>query len=93
MEIVKNDKDKYQQCVVDEMAVAQGITALWLPPYHCDLNPIEFTWAQVKGYAAKNNKTFKMTQVKQLILESINNISADKWQECIIKKRIKWSDG
>jgi hypothetical protein len=32
---------------------------------------------------AKNNKSFKMAEVKNLILEGINIITAEKWQECI----------
>ena len=38
--------------VVDELALKRGITVLRLPPYHCELNPIELVWAQVKGEVA-----------------------------------------
>ena len=33
-----NPKPKF---VVDEMAKAAGHEVVWLPPYHCELNPIE----------------------------------------------------
>ncbi|CAK1585278.1 unnamed protein product [Parnassius mnemosyne] len=32
------------------MAAECGVTVLRLPPYHCELNPIELIWAQAKGY-------------------------------------------
>ena len=33
---------------VDEMAKAAGHEVVRLPPYHCELNPIELAWLQVK---------------------------------------------
>ena len=33
---------------VDEMVKAAGHEVLRLPPYHCELNPIELAWSQVK---------------------------------------------
>ncbi|CAK1579332.1 unnamed protein product [Parnassius mnemosyne] len=78
LEIVDQEKYKYQQCIVDEMAAAQGITVLRLSPYHCDLNPIELVWAQAKGHVARHNRSFKMEEVKKLLLESISNVTPDK---------------
>lgn len=39
-----------------------------LPPYHCEFNAIELAWAMVKSYVKKNNLTFKLADVKQLLL-------------------------
>lgn len=83
LEIVGQEKHKYQKCIVDEMAAAQGITVLRLPPYHCELNPIELVWAQVKGHVARHNTTYKMAEVKKLLLEGIKNVTPEKWQACI----------
>ncbi len=33
---------------VDEIVRSFGHIPLRLPPYHCDLNPIELVWAQLK---------------------------------------------
>ena len=41
LNIVKTHKDKYKQYAVDTTAEKRGITILRLPPYHCELNPIE----------------------------------------------------
>ncbi|CAK1585176.1 unnamed protein product [Parnassius mnemosyne] len=86
LEIVGQEKYKYKQYVVDEMAAAQGIPVLRLPPYHCELNPIEFVWAQAKGHVARHNRSFKMAEVKKLLLEILSNVTPDKWQKCISHK-------
>lgn len=35
--------------VLDDIAHEKGHTVIRLPPYHCQYNPIELIWAQVKG--------------------------------------------
>ncbi|XP_046976516.1 uncharacterized protein LOC124542632 [Vanessa cardui] len=65
LEKVKGVKTEYQSYVKDEMAKEVGVEVLRLPPYHCELNPIELVWADVKGYVARNNTTFKMVDVKK----------------------------
>ena len=35
--------------VVDELLREHAHTAIRLPPYHADLNPIELIWANLKG--------------------------------------------
>lgn len=34
---------------VVQLAKQQGHEVLYTPPYHCDLQPIEMVWTQVKG--------------------------------------------
>lgn len=82
IDIVKqqNHTEKY---AVDEMAAQKGIRLLRLPPYHCELNPIELVWAQVKGHVANNNKTYKMQEVKTLFQEGINKVTPAKWSDCV----------
>ena len=38
---------------VDETTKAAGHEVVHLPPYHCELNPIELAWSQVKRYIKK----------------------------------------
>ena len=51
---------------VDEMAKAAGHEVVRLPLYHCELNPIELAWSQVKRYIKENNQLFTSTAVKEL---------------------------
>lgn len=80
---IKQVRDAYMTYVVDEMAKEKGITVVRLPPYHCELNPIELIWAQVKGYVGKNNKTFKMTEIKNLLANALQSVTVETWKRCI----------
>ncbi|KAJ8728988.1 hypothetical protein PYW07_006684 [Mythimna separata] len=83
LEKVKNQKHLYQKFVVDEMAREKGISVLRLPPYHCELNPIELIWAQMKGNVAQHNKTFKLDEVKRLLPQALANITPERWESCV----------
>ena len=45
---------------MDEMAKAAGHEVVHLPPYHCELNPIEMAWSQVKHYRKTHNREFTL---------------------------------
>ncbi|CAH2095722.1 unnamed protein product [Euphydryas editha] len=53
MEKVSNVKENFKSIVIDQMAEQKGVTVLRLPPYHCEINPIELIWADIKGYVAR----------------------------------------
>lgn len=82
LSLVKQHKAKYNKYIIDEMAKSQNKTVLRLPPYHCELNPIELIWAQVKQYVAKKNTTFKFGDMKNIFHEAIEQITPDKWKKC-----------
>ncbi|KAK4325758.1 hypothetical protein Pmani_003701 [Petrolisthes manimaculis] len=54
MEICRQniEKSRYE---IDDIAALQGHEVLRLPPYHCELNPIELIWAKVKTKVKKLN--------------------------------------
>lgn len=79
-ELKKHVESKY---VVDEMVEATGRKVLRLPPYHCELNPIELVWATVKGYVAANNTTFKISDVRTLVEAGIKTITKRDWENAI----------
>ena len=56
-EIIKKCKSepKYK---VDEFLKQHGHEVLRLPPYHCEFNPIELIWGDLKGFIGRNNSTF-----------------------------------
>ena len=59
-----------------------GHDVLPLPPCHCDLNPIELIWADMKRNVAQQNTTFKKIDVKQLIEESFGIIDHNWKNHC-----------
>ena len=80
-QLVKRNKPK-PEYVVDQMAADQGVDVVRLPVGHCELNPIELVWANVKTYVAKHNTTFKMADVRVLVDEGLAAISPEYWSKC-----------
>jgi len=74
-------KKKYE---LDEIALTMGHEVIRLPPYHCQYNPIELIWAQVKGKVAEQNTSFKMADVEQLVHNALDSITTDDWRRCVL---------
>lgn len=56
---------------------------LRLPLYHCELNPIELAWSVVKRHVKSNNKTFKLPDVKNLLIKGVTKVDAEMWKNFI----------
>lgn len=76
---LKRDK-RYE---LDELALSWGHEVVRLPPYHCQYNPIELIWAQVKKEVARKNRTFKLEDVERLTSEAIDHVTAEDWEKCV----------
>lgn len=83
LEVVKRLKPLYNKYVIDELVLQHNKTVLRLPPYHCELNPIEMAWSVVKNYVKSNNKTFKLNDVKTLLIEGIRKVDENMWKNFI----------
>jgi len=59
------------------------LTILRLPPYHCELNPIELVWSKVKHHVKSNNTTFKTVDVQHLLHQAIDRVTPEDWQNFI----------
>ena len=77
-------RNSASQYLTDVFANQHSLEILRLPVGHCELNPIELVWAQVKGYAASHNKDFTLAGIEQLARESITQVTAEKWANCVI---------
>lgn len=80
MEIVDSIRGRYDKFVIEEIAKSAGHEILRLPPYHCELNPIEEVWSQVKRYVAQENSTFKIQDVQKLMAEGISKVTPEQWK-------------
>lgn len=78
---VKRLKPRYKKYVIDEIVKANNHTVLRLPPYHCELNPIELAWSSVKNHVRMNNTTYKLPDVKKLLIEGIQRVDAEMWKK------------
>ena len=71
--ILQNKPEKKR--IVDEMILSHGHLILRLPPYHCDLNPIELLWGIIKNDIGQRNSSFKLTEMRKLADQAMNRIS------------------
>jgi hypothetical protein len=60
-----------------------GYLVVRMSPYHCQYNPIELIWVQIKFKVAKLNTTFKIVVVEKLVYEVIESVTAEDWKRCI----------
>lgn len=65
--------------MIDKYARENNKTVLRLPPYHCELNPIELAWSSVKNYVRMNNTTFKLKDVHELLIRGVVHVTAKMW--------------
>ena len=72
----------------DKIANLHGHKVLRTAVRHCELNPIELIWVQVKGFMAKNNTTFWLKDVEELMYTVFGKITKDVWtktEEHVVK--------
>ncbi|KAM7290001.1 hypothetical protein ISCGN_030129 [Ixodes scapularis] len=78
--LVKPQHLKYR---VDTAAKTAGCTVVRLPPYHCEFNPVELIWAQIKNGLAARNTTFKIVDVRRLLNEEVDKVTTDNWIKAV----------
>ncbi|GBN54825.1 hypothetical protein AVEN_133114-1 [Araneus ventricosus] len=60
LNIVKEHKEKYRAYELDQIAYEMGHEMVRLPPYHCQYNPLELIWVQVKLHTKIKLSKLKM---------------------------------
>lgn len=85
LDIVRRIKPQYEKYLIDELAQTHNKKVLRLPPYHCELNPIELAWANVKDHVKKNNTSYKLSDVKTLLLEGIERVDRNNMWTNFVK--------
>jgi transposase len=66
---------------IDQIFKIRSHTVIRLPPYMCDLNPIELAWAKLKNLIRINNVLgdINMKRLRELELEATLQISREDW--------------
>lgn len=83
MQSVALIKENFNKYLIDEKAKEHNKTVLRLPPYHCELNPIEIVWSMVKRYVKSHNTIYKINDVKMLLEQGLERVTADNWRNFI----------
>ena len=75
--LVKSEREKFPDKVMETVAKEYGHEILRLPPYNCELNPIELAWAAEKNYVAGENKNMSLDSVEKLFREKREELPED----------------
>lgn len=78
--IISNNKPP-KKYVVDELLREHGHEVLRLPPYHCDLNPIEYIWNLIIQRVADKNIDQSERQIEKITRDAISSITAADWKK------------
>ncbi|XP_049269029.1 uncharacterized protein LOC125757469 [Rhipicephalus sanguineus] len=83
IQVGNQKKHHFSGYLNDALAKVAGLDTVWLLPCHCEFNPIEMVWSQVKGYIAAKNRSFTLAGVEELLDEAIALVTPEKWaREC-----------
>ncbi|XP_077512003.1 uncharacterized protein LOC144122911 [Amblyomma americanum] len=77
LDLVKQHQHRFSGSRIDLLAKYAGHEVVRLPPYHCELNPIERVWSQVKGYVASYNTAFTLAAVEEMAREGVSRVSRE----------------
>lgn len=76
-----NENKPIPRYEAEELLKEHGHEVIKLPPYHCDLNPIEEIWSLVKRKVASKNLGIPGTQTEDLIRECFATVTAEDWKK------------
>ena len=84
MHLVQTNKNAEKTNKIDELIKSHGHNVLRLPPYMCDLNPIELAWAQLKRKIRERNpsSTISKDDLETFIREALSEITQSQWENC-----------
>lgn len=77
-ELIKRHK-RDPQYEVEKMLNEHGHEVLRLPPYHCDLNPIEKIWAIVKRRIAEKNVNQAPSEIASITEAAFSTVTTEEW--------------
>ena len=67
---------------IDNILNSKDHIVVRLPPYHCDLNPLELIWSQIKGKVARENNTFTVNAILDETKSAIAAVTKEDWKKC-----------
>ncbi|XP_055928589.1 uncharacterized protein LOC129959724 [Argiope bruennichi] len=67
---------------IDSIIKENGHYVLRLPPYHCDLNAIEYVWSSVKRLIKERNITgdLSLENLQNLLCDALGGVSSKEWE-------------
>ncbi|XP_063215599.1 uncharacterized protein LOC134527137 [Bacillus rossius redtenbacheri] len=82
LDLLAQHRPKEKIFRVDKLLKQHGHKVLRLPPYMCDLNAIERTWAKIKQHVRERNVSGELSlqALLKLTTDGVENVSKDDWE-------------
>ena len=80
-----NDK-KRKNNLLESFLTDKGHLALFLPKFHCELNPIERVWGEAKRYNRKYTN-ITLQQLRNMLPDALDSVSATTIRKYVKKAR------
>ncbi len=77
---------------MDQLAKFTGHEVVRLPVSHCELNPIEMAWSQMKGYIKTHNTLFTLSKMEQLTHAGFDVVTPVRWKSLVAHVLTKTED-
>ena len=75
--ILSNHEDfGTEQTIVEHFLEKEGLEGIFLPKFHCELNPIERVWGQAKVYT-RAHTNFTFVRLRNIIDPGLDSVSVD----------------
>ena len=65
-----------EKTIVEKLITDKGHKCLYLPKFHCELNPIERVWGQAKVYT-RSHTNFSLAGLRSIINPGLDSVSTD----------------
>ena len=71
-----HDDFKNEKTIVEHYLNGRGHIVLFIPKFHCELNPIERVWGQAKVYSRKYSN-FTVARLRQIVNPALDSVSTE----------------
>ena len=87
VKIVSEMRDfKFQKTRVEELILSKGHRVMFLPKFHCELNPIECVWCQAKQFT-RSHCDYSFLNLEKIIDEALDSVSLELMRKYFRKVR------
>ena len=77
LSILANHEDFHNEKTLLEAYIeSRGHKVLYIPQFHCELNPIERVWGPAKVYTRKHTN-FTLPRLRQIVEPALDSVSVD----------------
>ena len=77
---------KYEKTKVEHLINSRGYRAIFIPKFHCELNPIEACWGQAKRYT-RSHCDYSFPGLERTVNPGLNSVTLDQIRKYFRKMR------